>query len=53
MLNQYLTDTYRYLTNTYMIIPNLTDLLLYTDTKRPFNPNQNLPIFNSYLCLHS
>ena len=27
MLNQYLTDTSRYLTNTYMIIPYLTDSL--------------------------
>ena len=28
MLNRYLTHTYQYLTNTYMIIPYLTDLLL-------------------------
>ena len=35
-----------------MIIPYLDDPLLYTDTKRFFNPNQNLPIFNSYLCLY-
>ena len=27
MLNWYLADTYRYLTNTYMIIPYLTDPL--------------------------
>ena len=46
MPNQYLTDTY-------IIIPYLTDPLLLTDTNRFFNPNQNLPIFNSYLCLHS
>ena len=28
MLNWYLTNTYRYLTNTYMIIPYLTDPVL-------------------------
>ena len=27
MVNQYLTDTYQYLSNTYMIIPYLTDPL--------------------------
>ena len=51
MLNRYLTDTYRYLTNTYMIIPYLNDPLLYTDTNS--NPKQNLLIYNSYLCFHS
>ena len=45
MLNRYLRDTYRYLTK-HPRFPYLIDPL--TDTNRFFNPNQYLPLFNSY-----
>ena len=51
MLSQNLIDTYPIL-NQYMH-EYLTDPLLPTDTNSFFNPNLNLPIFNSYLCLHT
>ena len=46
MFNQYLTDTYRYLTYTSKI--SLINWSL-TDSNRLFNPNQYLPLFNSLL----
>ena len=45
MFNQYLTDTCRYLTYTSKI--SLINWSL-TDSNRLFNPNQYLPLFNSY-----
>ena len=47
MLNQYLTN----LTNASMIPYLIDPLLVLTDTNRFFNPNQYLPLFNSYLTI--